>query len=71
MERKDGENKAARRTYSKPTVEVRQLVGVVNGIGTSGTDVAGLGPARPRLVGKAGSFARPVESMERGKRNAF
>jgi len=47
VERKDGENKAARRTYSKPTVEVRQLVGVVNGIGTSGTDVAGLGLRDP------------------------
>jgi len=47
VERKDGENKAARRTYSKPTVEVRQLDGVVNGIGTSGTDVAGLGLRDP------------------------
>mgnify|MGYP005840773863 CR=1 FL=1 len=45
--RTQGEGNERRRAYSKPTVEVRQLTGVVNGIGTSGTDVAGLGEREP------------------------
>lgn len=41
------EVKAQRRVYSKPSVEVRPLAGVVNGIGSDDTDVAGLGERDP------------------------
>ena len=41
--RQQGEGNSQKRAYSKPTVEVRQLAGVVNGIGSTGTDVGGLG----------------------------